>query len=64
MKNNYKKQINKYLGQKKSLKEKEISCMLKGKDLIIYSIAVLIKKMLNEILSDVISLYKNESIFS
>ena len=38
--------------------------MLSGKDMIIHSIARLIKKILNEILLNEISLYKNESIFS
>ena len=37
--------------------------MLNGKDMTIHSTAGLIKMMLNEILSDAISLYKNESIF-
>ena len=44
MKKNYKKQINKDLGQKKSLKEKEINYMSNGKDMIIHLIAGLIKK--------------------
>ena len=38
--------------------------MSNGKDMIIYLIAGLIKKMLKKILSNAISLYKNESIFS
>ena len=44
MKKNYKIQINKDLGQKKSLKEKEINYMSNGRDMIIYLIAGLIKK--------------------
>ena len=44
MKKNYKKQINKDLGQKKSLKEKEVNYMSNGRDMIIYLIAGLIKK--------------------
>ena len=43
IKKNCKKQIDKDLGQKKSLKEKEMNDMLNGKD-IIYIIAGLIKK--------------------
>ena len=54
MKKNYKKQIDKDLGQKKSLKEKEIKSMSNGKDMIIYLIAELTKMIL----------YKNESILS
>ena len=51
MKKYYKKQINKDLGQQKSLKENEISYMSNGKDMIIYSIAGSMKKtLLNEIL--------------
>ena len=38
--------------------------MSNGKNMIIHLIAGLIKKMLNEILSDAIPLYENESIFS
>ena len=38
--------------------------MSNGKNMIIQLIAGLIKKMLNEILSDAIPLYENESIFS
>ena len=49
-----KKQISKYLGWKKLLKEKEINCMSSGKDMIIHLIAGLIKMIL----------YKNESILS
>ena len=49
MKKNRKKQINRHLGQKKCLKEKERSCTLNGKDMIIHLIAGLIKKMLNYI---------------
>ena len=64
MKKNYKKQSNKNVGQKKSLKEKERKCMSNGKDMIIPLIAELIKKMLNESLSNTILLYKNESIHS
>ena len=52
MKKNYKKQINKDLGQKQSLKEKEIKYKSNGKDMIIHLIAGLIKMIL----------YKNESI--
>ena len=44
----YKKQIQIDLGQKKSLKEKEINYMSNGKDLIIHLIAGLIKKDLIE----------------
>ena len=44
IKKNCKKQIDKDLGQKKSLKEKEMNGMLNGKDMIIYIIAGLIKK--------------------
>ena len=54
MKKNYKKQINKDLGQKQSLKEKEIKYMSNGKDMIIHLIAGMIKMIL----------YKNESILS
>ena len=43
METNYKKQINKYLGQKKSLK-KETNYMSNGKDMIIHIIVGLIKK--------------------
>ena len=49
-----KKQINKDLGWKKLLKEKEINYMSSGKDMIIHLIAGLIKMIL----------YKNESILS
>ena len=49
-----KKQISKYLGWKKLLKEKEINCLSSGKDMIIHLIAGLIKMIL----------YKNESILS
>ena len=48
------KQISKYIGWKKLLKEKEINCMSSGKDMIIHLIAGLIKMIL----------YKNESILS
>ena len=41
---NYKKQINKNLGQKKSLKEQETSYMSNGKDIIIDLISGLLKK--------------------
>ena len=54
MKKNCKKQINKNLGWKKSLKKKEANYMSNGKDIIIHLIVGLIKKMLNE----------NESILS
>ena len=54
MKKNYKKQINKDLGQKQSLKENEIKYMSNGKDMIIHLIAGMIKMIL----------YKNESILS
>ena len=54
IKKNYKKEINKDLEQKKSLKEKEINYMSNGKDMIICLIAGLIKMIL----------YKNESILS
>ena len=69
IKNNWKKQTNKNLRLKKWLKEKEISYMSNGKDMIIHLIAGLIKKMLNEILlneilSNTIPLYKNKLIFS
>ena len=50
----YKKQINKVLVQKKSLKEKEINCISNGKDMMIHLITGLIKMIL----------YKNESIIS
>ena len=43
MKKNHKKQINKDLGEKKSLKEKEINYMSNGKDMITHLIAGLIK---------------------
>ena len=49
-----KKQISKYLGWKKLLKEKEINCMSSGKDMIINLIAGLIKMIL----------YSNGSILS
>ena len=48
MKKKYKKQINKNLGQKESLKEKETNYISNGKDMIIYLIAGLIKKDLVE----------------
>ena len=38
--------------------------MSNGDDMIIHLIAGLIKKMLNEILSNAIPLFKNESVFS
>ena len=38
--------------------------MSNEKDMLIHLIAELIKKILNEILSNAIPLYKNESIFS
>ena len=38
--------------------------MSNGKDMIIHLIAGFIKKMINKILSNAISLHKNESIFS
>ena len=44
MKKNYKKQINKDLGYKKPLKEKETNYTSNGKDMIIHLIAGLIKK--------------------
>ena len=44
MRKNYKKQIIKDLGQKKSLKGKETSYMSNGKDIIIDLIAGLLKK--------------------
>ena len=44
MRKNYKKQINKDLGQKKSLKEKETNYMSNGKDIIIDLTAGLLKK--------------------
>ena len=44
MRKNYKKQINKDLGQKKPLKEKETNYMSNGKDIIIDLIAGLLKK--------------------
>ena len=44
MKMNYKKQINKDLGQKKSSKEKEINYISNGKDMIFCLIAGMIKK--------------------
>ena len=48
----------------KKLRRKVINYMSNGKDMIIHLIAGLIKKMLNEILSNTNLLYKNESIFS
>ena len=48
MKKNYKKQINEDLGQRKSLKEKEINYMWSGKDMIIHLIAEWRKKYLIE----------------
>ena len=48
MKKKYKKQINKNLGQKESLKEKETNYISNGKGMIIYLIAGLIKKDLVE----------------
>ena len=47
MKKNSKKQINKNLGQKKLLKQKETNYMSNGKDMIIHVIVELIKKRLN-----------------
>ena len=54
MKKNYKKQINKDLGEKNSLKEKETNYISNAKDMIIHLIAGSIKMIL----------YKNESILS
>ena len=48
MKKNYRKQINKDLVQKKSLKEKEINYMSNGQDMVIYLMAGFIKKDLIE----------------
>ena len=62
MKKNYKEQINKDLGQKKSLKEKETNYVSNRKDMIIHLIAGLIKK--TEIPLDPIPFYKNDSILS
>ena len=45
IKKNYKKEINKDLEQKKSLKEKEINYMSNEKDIMIHLIAGLIKKI-------------------
>ena len=45
MKKNYKKQINKDLGQKKSLTEKKINYMSNRKDMTIHLIVGLIKKI-------------------
>ena len=45
MKKNYKRLINKNLGQKKCLKEKEINYMLNEKVMIIYLIVGLMKKI-------------------
>ena len=45
-------------------KEKVVNCMSNGKDMIIHLIVSLIKKILNEILSNAVSYYKNESILS
>ena len=53
MKKNNKTQINKDLGQEKSLKEKETNYMSNGKDVIIHLIAELIK-----------IIFKNESVLS
>ena len=64
MKKNCKRQIKNSLEWKKYLKEKVINCMLNGKDTTIQLLFGLIKKILNEILSNAISLYKNESILS
>ena len=47
-KENYKKQINEDLGQKKLLKENKIKYMSNGKDMITHSIAALIQKDLIE----------------
>ena len=59
IKKNCKKQTNKNL---KVIKIKG-NYMSNGTDMIIHLIAELIKNMLNEILSNAILLYKNESIF-
>ena len=48
----------------KVIKRKGNKLYVQWKDMIIHTIAGLIKKMLNEILLNTISLYKNESIFS
>ena len=48
----------------KVIKRKRNKLYVKWKGYEIHSIAGLIKKMLNEILPDAISFYKNESIFS
>ena len=61
---NCKKPNKKNLEQKEQLKENVINCMSNGNDATIHLIVGLIKKTLNEILSNAISLYKNESILS
>ena len=48
----------------KVIKIKVINCMPNGQDMTIHLIVGLIKKTLNEIFSNAISLYKNESILS
>ena len=64
MKKNCKKQVKKNSEWKKYLKEKVINCMPNGKDKIIHLIVGLIKKALNEIPSNALSLYKNQSILT
>ena len=54
MKKNYKRQINKDFGWKKSLKGNEINYMSNGNDMIIYLMAVSIKRIF----------YKKDSITS
>ena len=62
MKKNYKRLINKNLGQKKQLGAKEINDMSNGKVMIIRLIVGLKNKDL--VLFYWLQLYKNESIFS
>ena len=64
MKNNCRKLVKNNSEQKKYLKEKAINCMSNGRDMAFHLIVELLKKTLNEITSNAISLYKNESILS
>ena len=67
MKNNLKirkKNLKKFRIEKVLKIEKVINCISNGKNTTIHLIVALIKKTLNYIPSNAISLYKNESILS
>ena len=64
MKKNCKKTNHEKFRIEKVIKRKGNKLMSNGKDMIIHLIAGLIKMMLNEIVLNAISLYKNDSIFS